>query len=533
MADEAPTVFADPSSPVARVRRALEPVKALNFAVGAEKSSTYRALMAVFAAEHQRYVVTLAADDVLRLLEASPWTYDLDDDDEIDAALGYLESLRLLRRTREGNIARTRAEYLASRDRWQITEIGVAAQAAVATVEETLGRTGSLQQVMLGAIAADLDALVEIYARLVDGDVSAGAEASRRFESLNTYFRNLTSNSSTFLANLDRLTSSGDIDRDSFRLAKTLIHDYVTEFIAVLDVQAPNIARAMTMLDAEAVERLAAAAAAATEIEIGLVGDDPRAARADELRRRWSGLVAWFVGADGARPIYASLEESARTAVVSLVSVLVRMQEAKLRTINNLGDFLALARFFAAALDDDAAHLLWRTAFGIWPARHFTRGLEDPEQVPARTSWLDAPPIPVPQRIRSHGTNATPGRNGPILDTSAVRALLAEKQRVATERREAAAARFVARGAVLLSELRTTDEDQFALLLEFLGRVLVLAPSRERVCRSEDGRLTIRLLEPEAGMTEAVIASPGGTLRAPDYCLEISVPASIATRRTA
>jgi uncharacterized protein (TIGR02677 family) len=77
------------------------------------------------------------------------------------------------------------------------------------------------------------------------------------------------------------------------------------------------------------------------------------------------------------------------------------------------------------------AHRLWRAAFGLATARHLLSDAETIEErearpVPARTSWLDAPPLRISPRLRSSGRYVRRGRPNDVIDRSSEKALLAE-----------------------------------------------------------------------------------------------------------
>ena len=509
-------------------RRPLGAVRAFSYVASTEKASTYRAIMSAFREAHDRaYVVTLSPDELIARLDASPFLYDLDPDGTLDPSLDYLEGQGLLRRMADTAPARTRVEFLRRRSLYQITEIGLVVERAVSEVESALGRTGSLQRVALGAIEEALDELVRI-ARAPESEADR-ARAAALLAALDGQFGSLTSNAGLFLANLDRLTRAGEIDRTAFLTAKGAIADYVSDFITDLRTAAPRIAARLASLDAVEVEVLMLSAANATESSVSLAGDNPVVARSAELMTQWDNLRAWFAGD---HPTSQTLEAAARTAVASLVAVFVRMTEAMSGRVSRGADFLRLAQWFAAS-EPREAHVLFRGAFGLAPARHFTRGAEDEETVSPRTSWLDAPPVFIPPRLRVTGTNASAGRIGPIQDTRATQALIAAERRAEAERRAHAARRLAGKGPVRLSALGVLDAAEFELVIEILGRALSAEPGEERLCRTDDGTLLVTVSDPPAGTPPALVTVPGGRFRSADYVLEAVAYAASAVELSA
>ena len=57
---------------------------------------------------------------------------------------------------------------------------------------------------------------------------------------------------------------------------------------------------------------------------------------------------------------------------VQLIDAVGLLNERRSGRSDRSADFAALARWFAEAPDDAAAHQLWRAAFGLSPARHLS-----------------------------------------------------------------------------------------------------------------------------------------------------------------
>ncbi|MCZ0971099.1 DUF2397 family protein [Streptomyces albulus] len=122
------------------------------------------------------------------------------------------------------------------------------------------------------------------------------------------------------------------------------------------------------------------------------------------------GLRAWFLPDDGTHPRIEQLHDIARRAIVSLLQVLERINESRRRSSSAVQDFRELARWFAAASEEDDLHRLWSAAFGLGSARHAHLAHPDPELIPR--------PGPGPRRRRwrcrrccgpADGRSASPG----------------------------------------------------------------------------------------------------------------------------
>jgi uncharacterized protein (TIGR02677 family) len=186
-------------------------------------------------------------------------------------------------------------------------------------------------------------------------------------------------------------------------------------------------------------------------------------------------------------------------------------------------DLRTLARWFAQAPSDAAAHRLWRAAFGLAPARHLvvdadTLDAREAAPEPASTSWLNARPLHVAPRLRRTGRYLPRGRTASVVDRSADKARLAAA--ADAEAAQLAAARHVltAAGSTRLSLLAALPRDAFDLLLDLLGEALarVVTPGEQVVATSVDGSIEIHLTPTGDGAT-ATIETRDGALTGPDH----------------
>ena len=185
-----------------------------------------------------------------------------------------------------------------------------------------------------------------------------------------------------------------------------------------------------------------------------------------------------------------------------------------------------LARWFAEAPDDEAAHRLWRAAFGLCPARHLSVTGETADawrDLPPGTAWQDAPPIRISPQLRKTGTYERRGQPNQVRDRSADRESL--RRQAEREAAETAAARRRLRtpGPTLLSDLDVLDPRAFRLFLALLGDALAARMPGETEVKTvtSDGTLEVRLsLVPDGGT--ATIRTADGLLTGPEHIIEIT-----------
>lgn len=193
-------------------------------------------------------------------------------------------------------------------------------------------------------------------------------------------------------------------------------------------------------------------------------------------------------------------------------------------------DFRALARFFAQAPDDAAAHRLWRAAFALAPARHLcvdalTEDAWEQAEYPPGTPWANAQPLLISPRLRETGSYERRGSPNKAIDRAAGRRQLAERFERETAQIAQARRILATEGPVLLSELAGPDgldPRAFRLFLSVLGDALAArrSGSATSTATSGDGTMEIRLKVVDAGRI-VTVPTEDGVLSGPEHVIEI------------
>jgi uncharacterized protein (TIGR02677 family) len=512
--------------------RVFNQVDALRY-VTAPNAPAYRAIMQVFADAMAHYVIELRPWEVLRSLADAGYDSSITDADQLE--VDYLDQL-----VTWGNLAFNRdpagvarlEDYYRKKRVYRLTDVGEAAHRAVAEVEATVGRSGSLQTNMLVKIRDGLDALARTAAH------ADAEQLLRLLHDVYSAFDTLTHEANRFMTDLGRITSA---DRDEstderFAAFKHAVLAYISRFVEQLRRLRDQI---VTSLDRVAGLRIGNSHGIDAVIEVASTSDDlpdfegdgrARLRWAAEQRAKWNGITGWFAGT-GDQPTVERLADFAVGAVLTLTRTLGRLNDRRGRPVDRAADLLTLARWFAACPTDDDAHALWHVAFGLGSARHVHLAEEDPELTSTRTSWWDATPVEVPTRLRTSGTVARPGPTPRAADYTAQRRWLAARARRERAQTEAALVRFADRDT-RLSTLERLDDDELVMLLDLLDTALASPRGRDgaRRCRTSDGRLEIILHAPRDEATCA-LRMPSGRLRCPDYLVTVVDLARTAAQR--
>jgi uncharacterized protein (TIGR02677 family) len=485
------------------------------FAYTVESSAPlYRTLMRLFLDARARYEIHLRPDEVAAALREAGHP-DLERS-VLDRALDQLHDWGNLKRSHDTARVATLEDFHRRHHVYRMTPAGEAAERAVGQVLDALESSGSLQQVMLRAILRNLEGL----AREAELDEPRPEELYRHLFDLQGQFTALTENASTFLTRLHEAVDAGEVDTAAFVLYKQAVLEYLEGFVTELTEIAPAIAGFVERIGARDADALLALAAEADTTPT----PEGRRDRSEELRRRWRGIVAWFLGRDGEAPTVDHLRGAARQAINRMLLVLERLHEKRFRRVDRTADLLRLAGWFdrLSGQDDAEAHRLFAAAFGLYGARHLGGLHEDPDLVAPETSWWQARPVPVSPVLRKIGKVSALGRTPRVVRHDETRRYLTERHRLERAARDAALARFADRGPLALGDLPPLTEDELTALLELLGRLLATTPEAtgRRRARSADGRLGL-LLEGPTTPARVVLTAPHGRIEAPAYVLTV------------
>jgi uncharacterized protein (TIGR02677 family) len=500
------------------------PVAAQPFThLGVQNAEQYRRLLRVFARAKDRFIVHLRPEDIAAELRA-------DADDPLTDALDQLVKWGNLRSDIDTSRVTTVEDFHRKRSLYQLTAEGQAAEQAIAFYEEAIGRRGQLQSVALADIAEQLRALLT----LAVSDDPDPAKVHLLLLSVAERFSSLADNAQAFMSALRRAIDFSDGNVDAFIAYKERLIDYINRFIADLANSGAQIAVLLLDLETAGHERLLAVAARREAADAVPEGPDAAESLAqaaeralDGWRNRWRGLDDWFTSPGAGHPSQARLlRQAAVTAIKQLIDAVGLLNERRSGRSDRSADFAALARWFAEAPDDAAAHRLWRAAFGLSPARHLSvtgDSADEWERVPAGTPWGEAPPIRISPQLRKTGSYERRGQPSQVRDRSADRELLRWQAEQEAEQAAEARRRLRTGAPTLLSDLDVLDPRAFRLFLSLLGDALAArAPGDTEVKTvTSDGSLEIRLRLVADGGT-AVIKTEDGVLTGPEHVIDIT-----------
>jgi hypothetical protein len=192
--------------------------------------------------------------------------------------------------------------------------------------------------------------------------------------------------------------------------------------------------------------------------------------------------------------------------------------------VTRRAELLRIATAIESASSDEAAWRVWCAATGLWSARHLSGVPAEPD-TPARTSFWEAPTVPVDVTLRKRGTQSVKGRPAHVPSHRAARRAAreaADAQRLAVERAE----RVIAgrSGSHLADWPTISSGPEAALVWDLLTAVLRAAPDASgiRTALTGDDRWIVMAHPAPPARPSALLATPDGSLACENWRIEVS-----------
>jgi len=450
--------------------------------LAADKRTVYLWLLRAFNRARANYHVLLHTGDVAAHLATLAEEHaECQVPDDLAAALDALVGWGNLERSQDAARAATIQEYRNRHSVYQLTDAGFRAYQAVEQVLAARLDDAALSRLVFPDILADLTALATAS---TSGDAE---EVYRKLSRLDRALSDMAERAARFYLLLGELSRTTDHRAEVFLAHKDALLAHMREFHAELLRYSPRLRAATLAVAATGVERM---------LELAAEADDrlfrTPSERMADWRPRWAGLVAWF-GADQGRTESDRLQQATVGAISDVLAMLRRVTEARRGGVSRESQLRHLAAWFTNTPSELAAHALFSAVFSLRSPRHVGLAHDDPEAIPSRRSWWEAPPVEVSRTLVE--TGKPPGSAPPaaVERNDAARRRLRERQLAGAAQQREAAAQLAAGGP----HGRVLSEPETVVLLALLDRALgARVPMRARVRAAGSAHGVRLVLEP-------------------------------------
>lgn len=447
--------------------------------------------------------ITAAADPVTADRLTDPEVFDLDN------RMRALHEWGVVIRWQDK--AKSEADFVRTRDRFQLTS-------EAADLHRWLRR-----KIDEDAVATSAAAFAPaIIAERLDETVAALAardyvRAAQAWAQVRTTLKDMAEAASIWQSRMASALA-GAPDEDKMRRLRETLMAYVTVWGAGVDSYSPRIRAGLRRLSAEATGT-DWRAMALTGLDAAVAEETVRAiaqgnAEATEI------LAVWF-GENRGQAL--RLRRQVRDAVTPLL----RGSRALLATggrVTRRAELLRIASAVESAASEDEAWRVWCAATGLWAARHLPGIPDGPVEVPARTSFWEAPAVPVSLVLRKRGTSSVKGRPAQVPNRRDARRAAREEAAKQREAADAAEGALAARSGSYLADWGFIATEQEALVVwDVLTAVVRTAPDRlgVRTTQTEDDRWKVVAHPAPPEHPNAVLAFPEGHLACANWKIEV------------
>lgn len=481
--------------------------------VTSENRIAYRWVLRAFDAARDDYHVLLHTSDVagsLATLAAAHADCPEPADLELPRLLDALVEWGLLDRAQDGTRAATLAEYRNRHSVYQFTEAGFRAHRAVESVLSASLDDSNLSRLVFADLLADLTALAAA------NEAGDAEEVYRKLSRLDHSLADIAERAARFYHMLGDLSRTNDVRPEIFLTHKDALLAHLRDFHDELQRYSPRMREAVWAVEATGLDRLIEAAAEADERIFRAPVE-----RVEDWRRRWAGLRSWLAPT-GTNPLSEAdrLADATIGAIGDVLALLRRVTEARRGGVSRESQLRHLATWFVGTGSTQAAHALFDATFGLGAPRHVGVAYPDPEAIPTRRSWWEAPAVELSRTLVEKGRepgsrNDLPAR---IDRAESGRARLREAQ-LAEERRLTNAARGLVETGF---EDRVLDATATRLLLRLLDLVLASRPPGAIRVPVVVAAFGVRLQLTPKPDSFTTVATASGRLRIDGYALTVT-----------
>ncbi|MEV0131153.1 TIGR02677 family protein [Dactylosporangium sp. NPDC050688] len=492
--------------------------------VTADNRLAYLWLLRAFDAARTAYHVVLHTSEVAASLAALRELHaDCPDPAELELPrlLDALVEWGVLDRGQDATRAATLAEYRNRHSVYQFTEAGYRAHRAVENVLTATMDDSTLSRLVFADLLADLQALAQANA---DGDAE---EVYRKLNRLDRALADIAERAARFYHLLGDLSRTNDVRPEAFLAHKDALLAHLRDFHDELQRYTPRLRAAVHDVEATGLERLIEAAAKADE----RLFHSP-VERLEDWRRRWAGLRSWLAPPAPDQSSEADrLAEATISAIGDVLGLLRRVTEARRGGVSRESQLRHLAAWFTGVESLPAAHALYDAAFGLGAPRHVGVAHADPEAVPSRLSWWDAPAVELSRTLVQTGRAPGQGNGRPArVDRGDERRHRLRAAQVEQEQRYTVAARRLAELEPGEVTGQTLDEMQTAVLLRLLDAALAARVGAARGVPLAAAAHGVRLTLVPAPGRYTTVRTAAGRLLVDGYTLTITPAERTAVR---
>ncbi|WP_070121703.1 TIGR02677 family protein [Bacillus marinisedimentorum] len=444
----------------------------------ADKAWSYRPILRYFYIQHERMREFLFPDEIYEYLSQFPEFSDYSVE-SLHQDLDSLVKWGNLIASQEHRKAKTIDEYKKKSFRYQCTPYTVEFERMLMQLEnmgETFG--GSLERTQFERL---YQVLSSIAGTVKKADSEPDEECAQVWDDAMTYFRQITQNTSDYIAYIHSEEVAERMKTEAFIAYKDQFTTYLRDFIIALQRTAMQIQDLLSSLTVEEMEPFFNQVIRHHE-QAFRFEEELRLDPMEDLKEKWLNLKAWFLGNKHGESEFERLESRTNEAIRRITRIVQRLGERHQQFRSRKNDYLHLAKWFDGMDSIEEAHKLSSVAFGVFHTRHLHS-----DQVPTEDIYMDIweekPMVhQTKPRIRQYREKT---RAGAIEDNKEKIETMKRIHLEKRQREKEIIEQYIQGGEISIRELPEVEAHVRKLLLAWIGKAMA---RKDRVVKTEFGK---------------------------------------------
>lgn len=466
----------------------------------AEKAWSYRAILRFFYIQHERMREFLFPEEIFDYLiqfnEFKDYTIEA-----LHIDLDALVKWGNLMARQELGKSRTVEEFKKKRFRYQCTPYTVEFERMLMELEgmgETFG--GSLERTQFERLYQSMLKIEQI----VQGKKQENdEECAQIWGDVVTYFRQITQNTSDYIAYINSEEVEDRMQTEAFLVYKDQFTTYLRDFIIALQGTALQIQELLLGITSDHLQGFFDQVNRHNK-QVFRFENDNEESPYEDYQEKWLSIKAWFRGNEHGDSEYEMLQERTNESIRRITRVVQRLGERNQHFRSRKKDYIHLAKWFDSIKSIEEAHELSSVAFGVFHTRHFHIDHIPTDDIYADT-WdekpMDHTTKPIVRNYREK-TRASAVTSHQEKKEAMKRRHLEQKQR-----EKKLVEQYIQENEIRIENLPVVEAYVRKLLLSWLGKAMA---SKDRTIKTDLGR-----------KVRVILSEERVTLKADDGILEM------------
>lgn len=472
----------------------------------AEKAWSYRAILRYFYIQHERMRDFLFPEEIYEYLTQNNEFEDY----TIDALHIDLDALvkwgNLIARQELGK-SRTVEEFKKKRFRYQCTPYTVEFERMLLELEgigETFG--GSLERTQFERLYQSLSKIEQI----VKGKTDEGdEECSQIWEDTVSYFRQITQNTSDYIAYINSEEVENQMQTEAFLVYKDQFTTYLRDFIIALQATALQIQDLLLLLPGKELRVFFDKVINHSE-QVFRFENEKSDNPYGDYDEKWLSIKAWFLGNEHGESEYEMLQQRTTESIRRITRVVQRLGERHQHFRSRKRDYLHLAKWFDSLDTMEEAHELSSVAFGVFHTRHFHIDSIPTDDI--YTDVWDEKPMDHETKpiVRNYREKTRPGAVTSNQNKKEEMKRIHLKQK---QHEQKLIEQYIQENEIRIEDLPVVETHVRKLLLSWIGRAMA---SKDATIKTESGKKVRVILSHERAVLKAedgILEMPKATIK--------------------